>query len=150
MASTLTSILLHVTFSTKGRVPLIAPAIEPGLFAYIGGIARRMDSVLLAANGTADHVHLFIGLAKTVPLADLMLNIKRDSSKWIKDGDETLRGFAWQDGYFAFSIGASGVDAVRAYIAGQKEHHKQVDYKDEMRAFFRKYGIEWDEQYVWE
>jgi len=78
-----------------------------------------------------------------------LLNVKRDSSIWIKDQDAALRDFAWQDGYFGFSIGESQVDALQAYIAEQKDHHKTVDSKDEMRAFFRKYGIEWNEEYVW-
>jgi REP element-mobilizing transposase RayT len=106
-----------------------------------------MDSPLLAMNATADHVHLLVSLGKTTTLSDLLLNIKRDSSKWIKT--KGVNAFAWQDGYFAFSIGESGVEALRAYIAGQKEHHKGVDFKDEVRTFLRKYGIEWDERHVW-
>jgi REP element-mobilizing transposase RayT len=150
VASTLTKILVHITFSTKNRAALIAGAIEPDLYAYTGGICRRMESPLLSMGGTADHVHMLVGLGKTVALSDLMLEVKRDTSKWIKERDPAVRGFGWQDGYFAFSIGESGVDALRAYIAGQKEHHKTVDFKDEVRAFLRKYGVEWDERYIWE
>jgi putative transposase len=150
VASTLTKILLHVTFSTKGRAPMIPERIESDLYAYVGGICRGRDSRLLAIGGTADHVHMMVGLGKTVALSDLMLNVKRDSSKWIKEKDAALGAFGWQDGYFAFSIGESGVDGLRAYIASQKEHHKTIDFKDEVRAFLRKYGIEWDERYVWD
>jgi putative transposase len=150
MASTLTKILLHITFATKSRAALIPGAIEPDLYAYIGGICRRVESPLLAMGGTGDHVHMMVSLGKTVALSDLMLDIKRDSSKWIKERDVALREFGWQDGYFGFSIGESGVDALRAYIANQKEHHKTIDFKDEVRAFLRKYGMEWDERYIWE
>ena len=147
MASTLTRILLHITCSTKHRDPIIPAELEPDLYAYIGGICRRMDSPLWAMGGTADHVHMLVSLGKTVALSDLMLNIKRDSSKWMKPH---VPAFSWQDGYFAFSIGESAVEALRAYIANQKEHHKTVDFKDEVRAFLRRYGIEWDERYVWD
>ncbi len=150
MASTLTKLLIHITFSTKNRAGFIPEAIEPELYAYIGGICRRMDSPLLAMGGVADHVHMLISLAKTVALSDLMLNIKRDSSKWVKEKDSTLGDFAWQEGYFAFSIGESNMDTLRAYIANQKQHHKTLDFKDEMRSFLRKYGIESDERYMWE
>jgi putative transposase len=150
MASTLTRILLHITFSTKKRAPLIPAAIEPDLYAYIGGICRRMESPLLAMGGTPDHVHMMVSLGKTVAVSDLMLEAKRDSSMWIKDKSAALQEFAWQDGYFAFSIGESGVNALRAYIANQKEHHKSVDFKDEDRAFLRKFRVEWDERYIWE
>ncbi len=149
MASTLTRILLHITFSTKDRAPLIPPAIEADLAAYLGGICRHHHSALLACGGTSDHIHLLVSLGKIVALADLMLHLKRDSSKWIKPKDVAARDFAWQDGYFAFSIGESGVADLRRYIDGQKEHHARVDFKDEMRAFFRKYGIEWQEEHVW-
>jgi REP element-mobilizing transposase RayT len=147
MASTLTKLLVHITFSTKGRAPLIPEAIESDLYAYIGGICRRLDSVLLAKGGTSDHVHLLVNMSKAHTLAELMLNIKRDSSKWLKDHDGD---FAWQDGYFAFSIGESGVEGLTAYFDHQKEHHARIDFKDEMRAFFRKYSIECDERYVWD
>lgn len=150
VASTLTKVLVHITYSTKSRAALIPVAIEPDLFAYIGGICRRMESPLLAMNGTADHVHMLVSLGKTATLSELMLNVKRDSSKWIKEKDTALAGFGWQDGYFAFSIGESGVEALRAYIAGQKEHHIGIDFKDEVRAFLRKYGMEWDERFIWE
>ncbi len=146
MASTLTKLLIHITFSTKHREPLISESAEPDLYAYIGGICRRMDSPLHAMGGVSDHVHLLVSLGKTVTLSDLMLNIKRDSSKWMKPHNSA---FEWQDGYFAFSLGESGVEPLRAYIANQKTHHQAVDFKDEMRVFFRKYGVEWDERYVW-
>ena len=110
MASTLTKILLHIVFSTKHREDLIAPEFESDLFAYMGGICRRMDSSLDLAGGTANHLHLLVNLGKTVALSDLMMNLKRDSSKWLKDQSASMREFHWQDGYFAFSIGQSGVD----------------------------------------
>lgn len=150
MASTLTKILLHVTFSTKGRAPMIPEHVEPDLYAYVGGICRRMKSPMIAIGGVADHVHLLVSLSKNVALADLMLNIKRDTSKWIKTQDPSCRRFDWQDGYFAFSIGESGVEATTSYIAGQKKRHARMDYKDEMRAILQKYKMTWDESYVWE
>jgi putative transposase len=150
MASTLTKLLIHVTFSTKHRAATIPQALEPNLYAYIGGICRRMESPLLAMGGVADHVHLLVSLSKTVTLSELMLNIKRDSSKWIKDQDPTLSGFAWQDGYFAFSLGESGAAALKTYIAHQKEHHKTVSFKDEVLLLLAKYRIEYNERYIWE
>ncbi|MCX5690848.1 MAG: IS200/IS605 family transposase [Planctomycetota bacterium] len=149
MAATLTKILLHITFSTKHRRELITPRVEPDLYAYVGGICRNLDSKLITINGPADHVHLLVNLSKRVSLADLLMNIKRDSSRWMHDVGR-VSDFAWQTGYFGFSIGESMVDAVKAYIANQKEHHKTVDFRDEMRGLMRKYGMEWDERYVWD
>src|SRR5690242_11631131 len=124
MASTLTKILIHAIYSSKHRIDVIPPEIEPDLYSYTGGICRVMGCTLLAMNGTANHVHLLIGLSKNAALSDLMLNVKRDTSKWLRARDRSLREFGWQDGYFGFSIGESGVEGVRAYIASQKSHHE--------------------------
>ena len=147
MASTLTRLLVHVTFSTKDREPLIDGSIEPDSFAFVGGICRGMDSPLLAMGGTSDHVHMMVSLSKSAALADLVMNVKRDSSVWMKD--RGVRAFKWQAGYFAFTIGQSGEAGLKRYIAGQKEHHKRVDFLDEVREFLRKYRVEWDERYAW-
>ena len=150
MASTLTKILIHITFSTKDRAPFIPLQVEPDLYAYVGGICRHLNSPLLALEGTSNHVHMLVSLGKTVALSDLMLNVKRESSKWIKQQDPQLSTFAWQDGYFGFSLGQSGVEALRLYIANQKEHHKHIDYKDELRNLLRLYELEWDEAFIWD
>lgn len=149
MASTLTKVLLHITYSTKDREPLIAEAEEPELYAYIGGICRGLHSPLLDMGGTANHVHMLVSIAKTISLADLMLNIKRDSSKWLNARPNRPRRFSWQEGYFAFSIGESGVYDLGRYIANQKEHHKTIDFKEEVRKLLTKYKMPWDEDQIW-
>ena len=147
MASTLTKILVHITFSTKSRQPMIAPEIEPDLYAYAGGICRTKGCVLLDMGGTADHVHVLVNLSKTVALSELMMELKRETSRWMH---RTRPAFQWQDGYFGFSLGESGAAALHQYIATQKDHHARVDFKDEVRALCAKYGVEIDERYAWE
>jgi len=105
MAQTLVSLMVHLIFSTKNREPLITPEIEPELFAYIGGILKNHESRLLNAGGTSDHVHLHISQSKNIALSALMKDVKKDSSSWIKTKGRRFRGFHWQDGYGAFSIG---------------------------------------------
>lgn len=147
MASTITRILLHITFSTKDRAAIIPEANESGLFNYMGGICKRLNSPLLAAGAASDHVHLLLGLNKTLALSDLMLELKRDSSIWMKGNG--VRRFSWQDGYFAFSIGESAVANTRRYIAGQRQRHAKMDFKDEVREFLSKYNLEWNEDHIW-
>ena len=149
MAQTLVSLLVHVIFSTKNRADLIVTEIEQELFAYIGGIVNNNKSKLLAANGTMNHVHLLISLSKTISLSELVGDIKRDSSTWIKSGGAEFRDFYWQDGYGAFSIGQSQAPAVKNYIARQKQKHEKISFENEFRGFLRKYEIEYDERYVW-
>jgi REP element-mobilizing transposase RayT len=149
MAQTLVSQLMHVVFSTKHRSPLIRPEIEPALFPYLGGIARQFGSRCLAVNGTEDHVHLLVSLAKTIALSDLVREIKKGSSAWMREKWATPQRFRWQEGYGAFSVSRSNVPAVERYIASQKAHHRRVSFEDEYLALLTKNGVEFDERYLW-
>ena len=96
-----------------------------------------------------DRVHAY--LAKTCHnQADLIKELKRESSKWIKKQSPALRDFYWQSGYGAFSVGPAEVQDVTAYIAHQKEHHKKETYQDEFRRLCRQYGVDLDERYAWD
>lgn len=131
MPQSLVKILVHVVFSTKNRIDLIRPEIEAGLYAYIHGIVENNKSKLIIGNGTANHGHLLISMGKKIDISDLVGDIKRDSSVWMKQHD---RAFYWQEGYGAFSIGESQVPRVIKYIAEQKEHHAERDFQNEFRG----------------
>jgi putative transposase len=148
MATTYTAILLHIIFSTKNREPSITPAVETELYAYIGGVCRGTGSVLLDANGTTDHVHLLVSLGKTTSISELMLQVKRDSSTWIKTKGPEFAEFHWQEGYAALSIGRSQVSTLKGYLAKQKAHHREVSFREEFIDFLRKYEIPFDERYL--
>jgi len=149
MAQTLVSLMIHVVFSTKNREPIITPAIEPELYAYFGGTAKNLESRCLAAGGTENHVHLLVSQSKKVALCHLMEEIKKGSSKWIKTKGNALANFGWQDGYEAFTVGESQVDALKLYLAGQKERHKKLTFEQELLALLKKYRVEYDERYLW-
>ena len=148
-AQTLVSLMVHVIFSTKNREPFITPEIEPELFAYVGGILKNHESRLLDAGGTADHVHLLISQSKNVSLSSLMMDVKKDSSLWIKTNGNQFRNFHWQDGYGAFSIRKTDIPELKKYIASQKEHHLKRSFKEELIRFLHYEGIEYDERYLW-
>jgi putative transposase len=149
MAQTLTSLLVHIIFSTKNRVGLITPEVEPDLFAYIGGILKNNESRLLDAGGTSDHVHLLVSQSKNIALSVLLQEMKQGSSSWIKTQGDAFRNFHWQDGYAAFSIGQREVSNLKRYIAGQKEHHRKQSFKEELIQLFEEYGLAYDERYLW-
>jgi putative transposase len=149
MAQTLTRLLLHVVFSTKNRQPFITPEISTELHKYLSGIARNHDSPALAVGGVADHLHLLISLSKNIACADLLMHLKRDSSKWIKTKGPEFAAFAWQEGYGAFTIGESQIEALRRYIATQETHHRGRSFQDEFRDLLAKYRVEYDESLVW-
>ena len=80
----------------------------------------------------------------------LLEEVKAHSSKWMKSKDASLKNFYWQNGYGAFSVNPTEIDAVIEYIANQHDHHRKRTFQEEYRAFLKKYKIEYDEQYVWE
>jgi REP element-mobilizing transposase RayT len=141
--------MVHVVFSTKNRQPMITEEFEPELYAYLGGTARNLESRCLAAGGTDNHVHLLISQSKKVALSHLMEELKKSSSKWIKTKASAFANFGWQDGYGAFSIGESQVEALKRYIDRQKERHKKLTFEQEMVALLRKYRVQYDERYLW-
>lgn len=150
MAQTLVQIFVHIVFSTKHRADIITPEIESELFSYIGGIAANNNSTLVAANGTTNHIHLLILLSKNIELSELVGDIKRNSSRWIKTKGNCFKTFGWQNGFAAFSVGQIQVSIVKEYIAKQKEKHRSQKFEEEMRIFYDKYAIKYDERYVWD
>jgi REP element-mobilizing transposase RayT len=149
MAQTLVKNLLHIIFSTKNRSDLITAEIESNLFAYMTGIIKNCDSKLLAINGTTNHVHLLVSLSKNWAIAPLLENLKKDSSRWIKSQGSQFRDFYWQTGYGAFSVGESTAQAVKFYIARQKEHHKRTSFQEEFLAILKKYNVNFDARHIW-
>ena len=83
-------------------------------------------------------------------VADLLLTLKKESSKWVKSEHPSLGSFYWQRGYGAFSVSPQFLDSLTQYIDHQEEHHKTVGFQDEMRALFKKYNVQYDERYVWD
>jgi len=100
--------------------------------------------------GVEDHVHLLSRLSSTVAIADLIRELKRDSSRWIKTQEKSVSTFYWQSGYAAFSISPSHVDALTQYIQDQEEHHRKETFQDELRRLAIKYDLPLDERYAWE
>ncbi|MDH4201781.1 MAG: IS200/IS605 family transposase [Phycisphaerae bacterium] len=150
MAQSLAQIYIHIVFSTKERRPFIQTDIESELYAYIAGAIKKMDGFPCLINGTADHVHILSALPRTVTIAKFIEGIKRPSSQWIKTKGQMYQKFAWQNGYGAFSVSSSRMDSVKRYITCQKEHHRELSFKEELLEFLRKYNVQYDERYLWD
>jgi putative transposase len=144
------SLNCHVIFSTKNREPLLLPDWTPRLYQYMGGTTRAKDCVLLAAGGMPDHIHLAVSLGRQTAVSDIVRDIKANSSRWIHETMDNLRGFAWQTGYGAFSVSQSNLDEVRQYIADQREHHRVRTFREEFVMFLKRHGMQYDEQHVWD
>lgn len=150
MPGTYSQILLHIVFSTKHRAPWINAEVAERLYPYIGGIVRAERGVLYDIGGIEDHVHLYLRWRPDETVSDLMRTVKAQSSKWIHGTFPKLGAFAWQEGYSVFTVSKSQEGQVKAYIAGQHEHHKKEDFKSELLRMLRLHEIEFDEKYVFD
>jgi len=149
IAQSLSSLLVHLIFSTKDRYPfLVENELMLRTYAYLGGILREASCPSLVIGGTPDHVHAFFRLSRTQDVAKIVELLKSRSSRWIKA--KGVEKFAWQRGYGCFSVGQSQVEGLVRYIQNQAEHHLNVSFQDEFRQFLRRYEISFDERYVWD
>jgi len=140
----------HLVFGTKGRAPMLVAEWRPRLFEYLGGALRSEGGCLVAAGGTADHVHLLVRLNREVSIADTMRSLKTNSSKWIHETIPMGAAFAWQTGYGAFTVSFSQLEVLKDYLARQEEHHRKLTFEDEFRELLRLHGISFDERYLWD
>jgi putative transposase len=150
MPQSLSYLLVHLVFSTQGRAAVLRAELRPRLHAYLATVARTKDCECFRAGGITDHVHLAVRISRTVTVAELVEELKTSSSKWVKTQSVELEGFAWQRGYGAFSVGPTDLEALIRYIDRQEEHHRQHTFQEEYRAFLKRYGVEFDERYVWD
>lgn len=151
MSQSLSSVYLHLVFSTKGREPWLQdPVLRAECYAFLGGVSKQLDCPPVIVGGVADHVHLLARFGRGVTQSDWVKELKRVSSRWIKERGGRMAGFAWQGGYGVFSVSASALEHVEKYIQNQEEHHRKMTFQDEFRKFLQKHRVEWDERYVWD
>ena len=151
MSQSLVQVYLHIVFSTKDRRPFLRDQeLRDRVHAYLVGVCRNQGAPSLRIGGVEDHVHILCRMAKVLSISNFLRELKRESSKWVKQQSPALQQFYWQTGYGAFSVSPSHVGGLADYIANQEEHHKHESFKDEFRRLCKKYGVDIDERYVWD
>jgi putative transposase len=150
MAQSLARVFIHLVCSTKGRALLLPQTPFAALHAYADGIFKKQKCHLIEMNNVADHVHVLFDLHRTETLSDVVMHVKKGTSRWLKEQAAEFAHFDWQEGYGGFSIGRSQCEQVRSYIRGQQRRHRRISYKDELRQLLKLYEIEFDERYVWD
>lgn len=150
MPQSLSKVIVHIIFSTKDREPWLDRAVRPRMHAYLATICRDLNAEAFLVGGVSDHVHLVATLPRTLSQADLIEDVKKTSSKWIKALGPDYRGFAWQRGYGAFSVSPSQLRDVLKYVETQEEHHRTRTFQEEYLEFLGKHGIQFEERFVWD
>lgn len=149
MAQSLSKLFVHIIFHIKNNSCAIRPPEKHELYAYMGSIIKDNASIPILINGVEDHVHILCVMSKNIALAKLVEEIKRHSSRWLKTKDVHYAQFTWQGGYGGFSVSPALHDKTKQYIEKQEDHHKKTTFKEEYLLFLKEYGIEFDEQYLW-
>src|SRR4051812_38663782 len=124
MPQTHLSLHYHLVFHTKDNIAFIAIDWQIRLHAFLGGCLKTIGAIPIAVGGTADHVHLLIGLKATHCLAHVVKEIKVASSKWVHNEIRQSK-FGWQGGYGAFTVSTSQLERVRQYVLNQEKHHQK-------------------------
>ena len=150
MPQSLSKVYVHITFGTKNRQNLIDDSVQDSLYEYLGGICKGLECNPVKIGGYKNHVHILCLLSRKVAQMKLLEELKKQSSKWIKTKGDRYSGFYWQDGYGIFSVNPTQIDVVTEYISNQKKHHRKMTFKEELLAFLKKYGIDYDERYLWD
>ena len=150
MPQSLASLYVHVIFSTKSRFACLSPEVRAELFPYMATVLNNLECAAIEIGGTSDHVHVLCRMHKNLSMSKVGEAIKTSTSRWLKTKNSDLSDFHWQNGYGAFSVSASEVERVREYIANQEEHHREVSFQEELRTFFERYGVEYEERYMWD
>jgi REP element-mobilizing transposase RayT len=150
MPQSLARLHIHLVFSTKNREPIVTDSVRSALHAYMATVLQNLGCAPVLINSVEDHAHLLFDLARTASISQVVEDVKKSSSKWIKTQGPEFAAFAWQSGYGAFAVSESNVEAVREYVANQREHHRKKTFQEEYRAFLQRHNVSFDDRYVWD
>ena len=150
MPNTYSQMHVQLVFAVKHRQSLIHNSWEEDLYKYTTGIVQNKDQKMLAINGMPDHIHIFIGIEPTCRISDLVREIKKSSSAFIKENNFSKFQFNWQEGFGCFTYSHSQIDTIYKYIINQKEHHKKKTFKEEYIQMLEEFNIQFEEKYLFE
>lgn len=150
MGQSLAQVYIHLIIGTKNRYPFLNDKIEDRLHAYLAGTLKAWESPVLKINSVPDHVHILFRQSKNYGISKIVEELKKQSSRWVKDIENGSKDFAWQIGYGAFSVSYSKIELVSRYIQNQKEHHKKQSFREEVEAFFKtNHDTDYHPEYFW-
>jgi REP element-mobilizing transposase RayT len=148
MANTYNQIYIHIVFAVKYRDAAIAKSWRQELYQYIIGLIERRGHKVYAVGGVSDHIHILVSLSPKQAISELVQEVKRASSLWIKEKRFVRCRFAWQEGFGVFSYGKSQIDNVVKYIQNQEIHHAKRTFRDEYVSLIKLFGVEYDAKYL--
>ena len=150
MAGTFSQIYIQVVFTVKGRNNLIGKDWKEDINKYIAGIIKGKGQKPIIVNGMPDHEHIFLSLKPSMPISDLVRDIKNNSSNFINKQGFVRGKFSWQDGYGGFTYSRSQLDNVYKYIENQERHHLLESFRKEYISMLDKEEILYDSRFLFD
>jgi len=150
MGHTHSCLPVHIVFSTKNRYPWLMAEMEERSHKYLCRLAETVKATPLEIGGMPDHIHMLALLPSSLSASDFAKRIKGSSSRWIKESFADCLGFSWQDGFGVFGVSRSQLGRVQAYIARQREHHKNMTYQEEYLLLLKQLAIDYDQNGLWD
>lgn len=150
MANSYRKIYLHLIFAVKHRQAILDKSWRQELFKYIAGIINKKGHYSLAVNGYNDHVHIFFDYKGHELIEELVREIKKSSSHFIKSKNLSPFKFEWQSGYGVFSHGYREKGIIIDYVMKQEEHHGKKTFRQEYLQFLKSYEIDFKAEYVFD
>lgn len=142
------NLLYHIIFRPYGGESVLTDEHSDSLYSYIQGFIVNKKCKLYAIGGMPNHIHILLDIHPTIAVSDFVRVLKTSVGNYIKDHVEQYPKFnGWARSYAVFTYSKKEFDVVKNYILRQKEHHKKITFADELRAFLRAEGVEFDEKY---
>jgi len=148
MANTYHQMYVQTVFAVKYREAVIGDNWKDELFRVIGNFINEAGCKSLLVNGVEDHVHCFFAIKPSIAVSSVMQSAKAKSSKWINENRLLPHRFEWQEGFGCFTYSKSQIDAVYKYVQNQEEHHKKQTFREEYMTMLVKFGIDFDERFI--
>lgn len=141
-------LLYHIVFRPKNSAPAIPVEHEEMLYRYVWGYIKERGGVLYRIGGMPDHIHIFVSIPSSISVADFVRDMKIAASRFLKDHRAEFPHFTgWGKSYCALTHSYQEKDKIVNYIRNQKEHHKRVNFHDELLSLVQEYGVKLDERY---
>lgn len=146
---TYTQLIYQIVFCAKYRAAFLREESQDQLFAYIGGVIRKMGCTPHIVGGYNDHLHIVYAASGKYSTGNIVKQIKVSSSSFIKDRPDLFPGFkSWQVGYGAFTYNKSDLNRIINYVKNQKSHHTQKSFEKEFIQFLEDFDIHYELQHL--
>lgn len=146
--STYSQVILQIVFATKYRRHHLSQTEADQVGRYVFSIVQSCGQTPLAIKCMPDHIHVLIGFKTTMSIAEFVVKVKSNSSKWINQRNWLPGRFEWQRGYSVFSYNRDQIDALVQYVSNQEDHHRKKTFREEYLDLLKEHGVDYKIEFL--